>query len=130
MDQPQRKQKANRIAQSLEPLLKINDSRAKYFGQDLSYFEFIADTFVEISSEKYNVQLYSCACYILFNMNVKKPDFRFDLQMYAELLSEVMPLFDKNYDKNQIKYAIFRYVCFILTQFNYKNIENLILPSS
>jgi len=126
MDQPLRKQKANRIATSLEPLLKVNNPRARYFGKDLSYFEFIADTFVDINSEKYNVLLYSCACYILFNMGVRKPDFQFNLQLYTELMGELMPLFSKNYDNNQIKFAIFRYVCFILIQFNYKDLEKLI----
>lgn len=120
MDETLKRAKIDRISKSLEKLLTFENKDSRYYGKNKEYFITISESFTDIESEKYNVLLFSCACYILYNMNIDKPNFIFDKKIFLSILEDLYPLFNKTFDRIQIQYGIFRYICFILS---YKNIN-------
>lgn len=114
-----------RIAKSLEPILILNKNM--FLDKDIGYFYRIAEFFTDISSEKYNVKLYSCACYILFKMNIEDLiNFKFERDKFYEYAEHIMPLFKGKTDNTQIINALFRYCCFIMLNKNL-DMNNIII---
>jgi len=108
---------SERIAKALEPLLSLK--KDEFSNKDIGYFYRIAEFFVDISSEKYSVLLFSCACYILFKMNIEElTKFKFRRDQFFIYSEHVMPLFIGKYDKSQVMNALFRYCCFIMIHKN------------
>jgi len=126
MDPSVKKSKVERIANTLEKLLNYKNTKACYNGKSTEYFVTIAEDFTDIDSEKYNLLLFSSACYILYNMKIQDSDFRFVRTDFYKLLSEVKPLFHTSFDITQINNSIFRYINFILINRNI-NIEQIIV---
>lgn len=115
----------DRIAKSLEPLLTLN--RSLFIDKDIGYFYRIAEFFTDISSEKYNVKLYSCACYILYKMNIEDLiNFKFYRDDFFKYIEDILPLFKGKNDKTQIVNALFRYCFFIMLNKNL-DMNNIII---
>ena len=104
---------SERIAKALEPLLTLR--KDLFNDRDIGYFYRVAEFFVDIPSEKYSVLLFSCACYILYEMKIEDlVKFKFMRNHFFKISEDVFPLFKGTYDKQQIMNGLFRYCCFIM----------------